>query len=70
MELLLESFRAFLLSQWKDKKEVAAAFGIAFQWSLSQLEGKSEMKKAAEPGAGCICHFELRWGGGWGERRG
>lgn len=70
MELLLESFCALLLFHWKDEKEVAAAFGITFQWSLSQLEGKSEMKKTAEPGARCICHFELHWRGGWGERRG
>lgn len=37
--------------------------GIRFQLSQSKLRGKSEIKKIAEPGASCICHFELIFGG-------
>lgn len=44
-------------------EEMTTAMGIRFQLSLSKLRGKSEIKKIAKPGASCICHFELIFGG-------
>lgn len=43
---------------------MTASIGIRFQLSLSKLRGKSEIKKRAESGASCICHFELILEGG------
>lgn len=66
---LLESFCVLLFSHWEDDKR-GASVGIRFQLSLAKLRGKSEIKERAESGAHCICHFELIFGRGWGERTG
>lgn len=60
---LLESFYVLTFSPWEGDK-MTASMGIRFQLSLSKLRGKSEIKKRAESGASCICHFELILEGG------